>query len=44
MSLVDFLRFPHVVSAFWYVTGLIGRDVVLGRARRSDNLERVRTP
>lgn len=43
MSLADVLRFLHVVSAFWYVTGLIGRDVVLGGARRSEDLERVRT-
>jgi len=39
MSLADVLRFLHVVSAFLYVTGLIGRDVVLGGARRSDNLQ-----
>ena len=43
MSLADVLRFLHVVAAFWYVTGLIGRDGVLGGARRSDDLDRVRT-
>jgi uncharacterized membrane protein len=43
MSLADVLRFLHVVSAFLYVSGLIGRDVVLGGARRSEDLERVRT-
>jgi hypothetical protein len=42
MSLADLLRFLHVASAFWYVAGLIGRDVVIGRARRSDDLGRIR--
>jgi len=42
MSLTDFLRFLHVASAFWYVAGLIGRDVVFGRARQSDDLGRIR--
>jgi hypothetical protein len=43
MSLADVLRFLHVSAAFWFVTGLVGRDVVLGRARGSDDLSRVRT-
>jgi hypothetical protein len=43
MSLADLLQFLHVASAFWFVAGLIGRDVVLGRARRSDDLGRIRT-
>jgi hypothetical protein len=43
MSLVDVLTFLHVASAFWFVTGLVGRDVVLARARRSEDLGRVRT-
>src|SRR5512144_1682063 len=43
MSLADVLRFLHVSAAFWFVTGLIGRDVVLARARGSDDLSRVRT-
>ena len=42
MPLADVLRFLHVASAFWYVAGLIGRDVVIGRARRSDDLGRIR--
>lgn len=42
MSLADLLQFLHVASAFWFVTGLIGRDVILGRARRSDDLARIR--
>lgn len=36
------LRFLHVVAAFWFVAGLIGRDVVLARARRSQELGRIR--
>jgi hypothetical protein len=43
MSLADLLQFLHVASAFWFVTGLIGRDIVLGRARRNDDLGRIRT-
>jgi hypothetical protein len=43
MSLADFVRFLHVASAFWFVTGLIGRDIVLARARRSTDLVKVRT-
>jgi hypothetical protein len=43
MSLADVLQFLHVVAAFWFVTGLIGRDVVLALARRSDDLGRIRT-
>jgi hypothetical protein len=42
MSLADFIQFLHVASAFWFVTGLIGRDVVLGRARRTADLGRIR--
>jgi hypothetical protein len=43
MSLADFFQFLHVASAFWFVTGLIGRDIVLGRARRAADLGRIRT-
>jgi hypothetical protein len=42
MSLADLLQFLHVASAFWFVAGLIGRDIVLERARRSDDLGRIR--
>lgn len=41
MSLVDVVQLLHVLSAFWFVTGLIGRDVVLGQARNADDVERV---
>jgi uncharacterized membrane protein len=41
MSLIDVSQLLHVLSAFWFVTGLVGRDVVLGRARDADDVERV---
>jgi uncharacterized membrane protein len=41
MSLIDLTQLVHVLSAFWFVTGLVGRDVVLGRARDADDVERV---
>jgi hypothetical protein len=42
MDLADALLFLHVLSGFWFVAGLIGRDVVLARARRSEDLGRIR--
>jgi uncharacterized membrane protein len=42
VSATDLLRFLHVASAFWFVAGLLGRDIVLARARRSDDLRQVR--
>lgn len=42
MSLAGVLQFLHVAAAFALVTGLIGRDIVLGRARRADDLDRIR--
>ncbi|HEX6332227.1 MAG TPA: hypothetical protein VF129_13220 [Actinomycetota bacterium] len=42
MSGADVLRLLHVASAFWFVAGLIGRDLVLARARRSEDLRQVR--
>jgi uncharacterized membrane protein len=41
MSLIDVTQVLHVLSAFWFVTGLVGRDVVLARARDADDVERV---
>jgi hypothetical protein len=32
----------HIGSAFWFVAGLVGRDVTLGRARRSDDIAAIR--
>lgn len=43
MTLAESLQVLHVASAFWFVAGLIGRNVLLGLARRSDDLRRVRT-
>jgi hypothetical protein len=39
VSLATFVVFLHVVTAFLFVAGLIGRGIVLGRARRSTDLE-----
>lgn len=41
MSLIDVTQLLHVLSAFWFVTGLVGRDVVLGQARDADDVGRV---
>jgi hypothetical protein len=38
----DLLQFLHVVSAFMFVTGIVGRDIVLGRARRVGDVEKVK--
>lgn len=43
MTLAELLQVLHVASAFWFVAGLIGRNLVLGRARRSGDIARVRT-
>lgn len=42
MTLADLLQFLHVVSAFMLVTGIVGRDLVLGRARRTGDVEKVK--
>jgi hypothetical protein len=38
VSLATFVVFLHVAAGFWFVGGLIGRWIVLGRARRSTDL------
>ena len=43
MTLAESLQVLHVASAFWFVAGLVGRNVLLGLARRSEDLARVRT-
>ena len=43
MSVSGLLQFLHVASAFVFVAGLMGRDVVLSRARVSSDIEVVRT-
>ena len=42
MTGADVLQLLHVAAAFWFVAGLVGRDVVLSRARRSEDLRQVR--
>jgi Predicted integral membrane protein (DUF2269) len=41
VSLASLLLFLHVAAAFWFVAGLIGRGVALGRARRSTDLAEI---
>ena len=41
MTFDDFLQFLHVASAFGFVGGLLGRDIVLGQARRSQDISKV---
>ena len=41
MDLATILKFLHVVAAFSLVAGLIGRGIVLGRARRSRHLAEI---
>lgn len=43
VSLAAFVVFLHVATAFLFVGGLIGRWIVLGRARRSDDLAEIDT-
>jgi hypothetical protein len=42
VSGTDALRLLHVVAAFGFVTGLIGRDILLGQARKSNDVARIR--
>ncbi len=41
MSLTSFIVFLHVAAAFGLVTGLLGWDILLGQARRSDDIRKV---
>jgi hypothetical protein len=43
VSLATFVVFLHVAAAFVFVGGLIGRWIVLGRVRRSDDLGEIDT-
>ena len=43
VSLATSLVFLHVATAFVFVAGLIGRSIVLGRVRRSDDLGEIDT-
>ena len=40
-SLAEWLKLGHVLVAFWFVTGLVGRNVVLRQAERSSDLAAV---
>ena len=42
MSLADLLQLLHVASAFAFVAGVIGRDIILSRARRAGDVGRIR--
>ncbi len=39
----DWVVLAHVVSAFWVVAGIVGRDVTLSRARRARDVRDVAT-
>ena len=43
MTLAELLQFLHVLAAFLFVAGLIGRDVVLSRVRVSTDLGTMRS-
>ena len=43
VSLASLLKLLHVVSAFLFVAGLLGRAITLGQARRSDDLREIST-
>lgn len=43
MTLADVVQFLHVLVAFWFVAGLLGRDVILGLARGTSDIGRVQT-
>jgi len=41
VSLLSVLVFLHVAAAFLFVAGLLGRNILLWQARRSDDIDRV---
>lgn len=41
VSLASLFEFLHVAAAFWFVAGLVGRAIALGRARRSDDVAEI---
>jgi uncharacterized membrane protein len=43
MSLEGILKLIHVLSAFWFVAGLLGRAFALETARRAGNMPTVQT-
>jgi uncharacterized membrane protein len=43
MSLAIFLRLLHVLTAFWLVSGLVGRGLTLAQAERTTDIPRMRS-
>jgi hypothetical protein len=43
VSIADAMQLLHVIAAFAFVAGLVGRDLILGAARRADDLPKIRT-
>ena len=41
MDLTDLLQLLHVISGFVLVAGIVGRNVLLSRARRSDDISTI---
>jgi Predicted integral membrane protein (DUF2269) len=39
----DVMQLLHVIAAFAFVAGLVGRDLILGAAGRADDLSRITT-
>jgi hypothetical protein len=43
VTIADVAQLLHVLAAFWFVAGLLGRDVILGLARGASDIGRVQT-
>jgi len=43
MSLAVFLKLLHVLTAFWLVSGLVGRGLTLAQAERATDIPRMRS-
>jgi uncharacterized membrane protein len=43
VTFADLVQLLHVLAAFWFVAGLLGRDVILGLARRAADMGTVQT-
>jgi len=40
MSLLLVVRFLHIASAFWFIGGVVARQIVRAYAKRTDNVQR----
>ena len=40
MSLLLIVRFLHIASAFWFIGGVVARQIVRAYAKRTDNVQR----